>query len=340
MNKPNRIHLRHCLRLFFDQGKTAAEAKRILCHTYGEGTVSASMCKRWYSCFRNGEFDIANQNKSGGSSNCVDRELWALILENTAMTTEELAKALGVNQSVVSRRLDAIGVIEEHGKLMQRQLDQSELNYRANFCLSLCSSEHMESFLCRIVTGCEKWIKFNNSRRGKRLEGKVKRITSTAERTVDEKKVLLCVWWDQEGVLYHELLQPQQAMNTCRYSAQLPKLKEALQKKRTTHGSNLNNRVILMQENIGKQVTDICVQLDWEWTIQPMFSSDICPSDYYLFPSMEQELCGHQFTNVVEIEKWVTDFFSSRPVNFYRYGIHMLPERWDKVIKNHGAYIK
>jgi hypothetical protein len=47
------------------------------------------------------------------------------------------------------------------------------------------------------------------------------------------KKVMLCVWWDQKGIIYYELLKPKQTVNANLYSLQLTRLSEALQKKTT-----------------------------------------------------------------------------------------------------------
>ena len=41
-----------------------------------------------------------------------------------------------------------------------------------------------------------------------------------------------CVWWDQEGVIYYELLKPGETVNVHRYHQQLIKLHRALRDKR------------------------------------------------------------------------------------------------------------
>ena len=39
---------------------------------------------------------------------------------------------------------------------------------------------------------------------------------------------MLCIWWDQEGVLYYELLKPGGNINGERYRTQLIRLKRAV----------------------------------------------------------------------------------------------------------------
>ena len=41
-------------------------------------------------------------------------------------------------------------------------------------------------------------------------------------------KKMMCIWWDWKGVLYHELLQENQMINSNKYFSQLDQLKAAL----------------------------------------------------------------------------------------------------------------
>ena len=71
-----------------------------------------------------------------------------------------------------------------------------------------------KSFLHRIVTG-EKWIYFENPKHKRSWVTPGESSTSTANRY--ERKTILCVWWDQKGVIYYELLKPGETVNTERY---------------------------------------------------------------------------------------------------------------------------
>ena len=42
------------------------------------------------------------------------------------------------------------------------------------------------------------------------------------------KKLILCIWWDQLGVVYYELLQPNETITAERYQQQLMQLSRAL----------------------------------------------------------------------------------------------------------------
>ena len=56
--------------------------------------------------------------------------------------------------------------------------------------------------------------------------------TSTAKPKIHVNKLLLCTWWDQLGMIYWELLKPNETIRGDVYRLQLMRVKEAMQKER------------------------------------------------------------------------------------------------------------
>ena len=44
------------------------------------------------------------------------------------------------------------------------------------------------------------------------------------KRNIHAQKVMLCIWWDQDGMVYHELLKPGETITAVRYKQKLMKL--------------------------------------------------------------------------------------------------------------------
>ena len=59
---------------------------------------------------------------------------------------------------------------------------------------------------------------------------------------------MLCVWWDQEGVIYYELLKPDETVNAHRYHQQLIKLHRVLREKRP-HYRKRHDKLIFLHDN-------------------------------------------------------------------------------------------
>ncbi|GFW99901.1 histone-lysine N-methyltransferase SETMAR [Trichonephila clavipes] len=59
-------------------------------------------------------------------------------------------------------------------------------------------------------------------------------------------------------------------------------------------------------------------RLGWETLCHPPYSSDLAPSDYLLFHSLDNHLRGKSFTNEADACQALTDFFASHTSEFYR----------------------
>ena len=268
-------------------------------------------------------------------------DLERLLAIDSAQSTYDLAKQLGVSQKTVWNRLKALGKVQKEGKWMPHILSKEAILNRYNICIKLLRRHKKKSFLNRIVTGDEKWIYFHNPNRKRSWVDPGSPVPMTPNRDIHGKKILLSVWWDQRGVLLYELLPPGQTITSDLYSNQLRRLHEALLEKRPQYRSK-RLKVIFQHDNArphtGKTTVRTLLELGWEVLPHPAYSPDIAPSDYHLFRSMQHGLKGQSFRNEAEVLDWVDGFFASKPSSFYQHGIHLLPERWQKVIDSNGKY--
>lgn len=154
---------------------------------------------------------------------------------------------------------------------------------------------------------------------------------------------MLCIWWDQVGVIYYELLKPNETITGERYRLQLMRLSRALREKRPQYEQR-HEKVILQHDNarpnVAKPVKTYLETLKWEVLPHPPYSPDIAPSDYYLFRSMAHGLADQQFRSYEDIKKWLDSWIASKDEHFYRNGIRALPERWEKVVASDGQYFE
>jgi len=163
---------------------------------------------------------------------------------------------------------------------------------------------------------------------------------STAKKNIHASKVMLCIWWDQKGVIYYELLKPSETITGDRYRLQLMRFNRALKEKRPEWDGR-HDKVILLHDNarphVAKPVQKYLEGLNWE-ILHPPYSPDIAPSDYHLFRSMQSALIGERFTSYESIANWLNEWIKSKELEFFVRGIRMLPERWSKVVASNGTY--
>ena len=200
-----------------------------------------------------------------------------------------------------------------------------------------------KSFLSQIVTGDEKWIRYDNPKRKKSWVDPGKPSTSSARPDIYGKKLLLCLWWDCKGVLYYEVLKPGETVTADRYQQQLLNLSDAIEEKRP-FSAQKTRKMILLHDNARPHAAvntkQLVSALGWELLPHAAYSPDTAPSEYHLFRSMQGLLSEQKFSNEEEATKWLDDYFASKPPSFYREGIHKLPGKWQKVIDNNGDYFE
>lgn len=130
-------------------------------------------------------------------------------------------------------------------------------------------------------------------------------------------KIMLCIWWDQLGVVYYEMLKPSETITGACYRTKLMRLNRALKDKRPQY-SERHDKVILQQNNARPHVTKVVKTyletLKWEVLPHPPYSPDIAPSDYHLFRSMAHELADQHFRsheeayeiiNIVYLDRYI-----------------------------------
>ena len=153
----------------------------------------------------------------------------------------------------------------------------------------------------------------------------------------------MSIWWDQKGVVYYELLKPNETIDGPLYRLQLLRLRQALREKRPEYGSR-HDKIILQHDNARPHVCNVVKTvlktIGWEVLPHPPYSPDVAPSDYYLFRSMSHGLAEQQFTNYEEVKKWLDDWIASKNHKFFWDGIHKLPKNWQKIVVNDGNYIQ
>lgn len=185
------------------------------------------------------------------------------------------------------------------------------------------------------------WIYFDNQVNKKQWVDPDQEPLPTPKREIHGKKVMLCVWWDQKGIIYYELLQPKQTITADLYSQQLIRLSHALETKRP-HRAKGERKVILLHDNarphVAKTTRNTIENLGWEVLSHPAYSPDLAPSDYHLFRSMQHFLSEKSYSDLEEIKKDISQYFTSKPASFYERGIKMLPERWEMCISSEGNY--
>ena len=325
----------------FKQGNSATATAQKLCSVYGEGVISDRAVRNWFVKFRSGDMTLKDEPRMGRPSDFDDDVLNSLLEENPRQSTRELAQKLNTSQSTVCRHLEKLGKVSKLGVWVPYKLSERNKADRMSIATSLLSRENNDPFLKKIITGDEKWITYENIvRKGQWLD-KDQPPLPDPKANIHGKKILLCVWWDRQGIIHHELLNRNETVTGDVYVQQLQRVQEKLLEKRPALVNRKN--VILLHDNAKPHTARVTqekiLELGWSVLPHPPYSPDLAPTDYHLFCSLQNFLNGKTFTSDQGVNEAVLEFFQSKPINFYEKGIDVLKTRWQQVISNNGEYI-
>ena len=337
------IEVRVLLRHYWKKGLSVRDAAKAINDVEGEGTTSKSAAGRWFKRFNEGDMDLEDKPRSGRPSVLDKSDLQAALDLEPSSSTRELAEELGVSQMTVVRKLHEFDFVHKKPRQDPHELSEAQAAKRVEICRQLLTNSCDDRFWKRIVTSDEKWVYLVNHDRSKRWVPRDQSAPSVPRQNRFGEKVMLCVWWNVEGVLHFELVPNGRAINAELYCQQLDRVYDKLKEKYPALVKR--KRALLQQDNAkphtAKKTKDKFEELDGvEILPHPAYSPDCAPSDYGLFRSMEHFLRGHRFETFDEVEQACREFFASKPKEWYFEQIRKLADRWQKVIDNDGLYFE
>lgn len=204
----------------------------------------------------------------------------------------------------------------------------------------LLARQERKDFLHRIMTGEEKLNYFNNFKRRRSYVYLGEKAQSTPKPDRFGRKTMLCIFWDQRGVLWYELLKPGETFYGARYNHQLTVLNRAIRQTRPECEFR-HDRIIILDDNPTPHCTKKLVKsYNWEALPHPPYSPDLAPSNYHLFTSMGHALNDSHFNSYKGVQKWLDERIAGKNEQIFLNRIHKLTEGWSKCVASEGKYFE
>jgi len=208
-------------------------------------------------------------------------------------------------------------------------------------CTSLFSRYKKKQFLYQIITGDEKWIYYDNPKRKRSWVDLDQPSKSIPKRNIHGSKVLLCIWWDMKGIVHYELLKPNETITAERYKQPINWFKSCIKSETSNYSSKkAQSDIVAWQCSTARCKSSsrnvINIKMGSPTTSRVFIR--LCFSGLPLI-LIEHGLADQHFKTYKEIKKWLDKWITSKDDFFYR-GIHLLPEKWEKVIASDGHYFE
>ena len=160
-------------------------------------------------------------------------------------------------------------------------------------------------------------------------------------KTVSSGKIMVTIFWDEDGVLVVDFLEPGQTINSERYVKVLRKLKQAIRKKRPSlEATNITLHHDMARSHTVHITAQEIANLGWKIMPQPPYSPDLAPSDFHLFGPLKDELRDHHFKTDEDGKRAVREWVKKSESAFFRAGFRRWAERWVKCVQAGGDWFE
>jgi len=273
-----------------------------------------------------GQADLSYKTRSGRPVTASDQlhqaHIEELICGNRRIKQKEIAIALGISKE----RVGHIGVLEFQkvcARWVQHMLSDEMKAERVHISQELL--EHFEKegedFLKKSITGDETWVHHydpENKRQSMEYRHKESPQLKKFKTQASAGKVMLTVFWNSECIVLADFLEKETTINSQRYIETLTALKRRLKQ------IGISNETLFQHNNARRHTsaaTREAIQcLDFSVLPHPLYSPDLVPSDFHLFPKLKEHLKGQHFSCDEEAKSAMRKWFQKQNTNFLKDG--------------------
>jgi len=149
---------------------------------------------------------------------------------------------------------------------------------------------------------------------------------------------MLTVFWSSEHVVLTDFLEKETTIKSQRYIETLTALKRRIKQ------IGIRSETLLQHDNARPHTSaatrDAIQCLDFSVLPHPLYSPDLTPGDFHLFPKLKEHLKGQHFSCDEEVKSEVRKWFQKQSTNFFKDGFQRLVQRWRKCIEVRGDFVE
>lgn len=345
------LELRAVIKFLIKKGLNSRQIFDEIETVYGSGTVPLRSVEKWYQEFRAGRESIEDDPRSGRPTSTRTQDnielVASIVREDGRISIPQISMMTGISYGSVQKILcEDLHYKKLSAKWIPRNLRVEEMQRRVEICrqnLEIYRGQK-QAFFNRVITQDETWIYDFEPEIGEATKfwtgpGEKRRKLTKPQKSPN--KVMLSVFWDKNGIILADFLEPGQTVTGEVYASEINRLRENIKQMRR---GMLTRKPLLLIDNAPAHRSQVAHSAyrdcDFELLEHPPYSPDLAPSDYYLFGRLKADLRGKRFKDKNEIKSFVSGWFDSRPNDFYSKAIESLPEKWNKCIRLRGEYIE
>ena len=317
---------------------------------YHEQTIAVTNVWQWVNRFKKGHTSVLDRPRTGrpvtASTSDTIHKVNTMIQDNRRIRIEDISIRVNCSVGTVVGIIRQLGYHKVCARWVPKELTQQQKSARKDISSTLLNQyrEAGEEFFRGVVTGDETWVHHyepetkRQSMHWKHPQSPTVRKFKTGP---SAGKVMATIFWDKDGILLVDFLEPGRTINSDRYIQALRKLKRAIRDKRpgidikdiTIHHDNA-------RPHTSKATAAELAKLGWTVMPHPPYSPDLAPSDFHLFGPLKNFLRGQHFTSDEEVKSAVRNWCRSNDQEFIQAGFQRWVERWEKCVLANGDWVE
>ncbi|UYV63722.1 hypothetical protein LAZ67_2005429 [Cordylochernes scorpioides] len=260
-----------------------------------------------------GREDMNDEERAGRPSTSTTdekiNEVEKMILTNRRITVREVAEDLNISiGSCHSIFINDLGMRRVAANFVPKSLNCDQKQHRMNIANEMLDSVCDDpNLLQRVITGDEAWVYgYDEETKAQSSQWKLPHEPrpKKARQVRSNVKFLLTVFFDCRGVVHHEFLPQGRTVNKEYYLQVMRNLRKAIRQKRPDLWKNKN--WLLHHDNAPAHtsllVRDFLAKNNTLMMLQPPYTPDMAPCDYFLFPKLKRPMKGRRYATLDEIK--------------------------------------
>src|SRR6218665_1437918 len=188
---PNPIHIRNVILFLFLSNVPNPEIEKRLTTVYPHHSTSHGTVHKWVTRFKNGDFNLEDQPRSGRPSELDTDALLSLLEADPYQSIRTMATSLHVGFGTVQEGLNRLGKVKKLGRWIPHRLTDFDKERRVDMALALVTSHRTFDWLNKLVTGDEKWVLYDNHHRRAQWVDREEQAADVPKPELHQKKVML-----------------------------------------------------------------------------------------------------------------------------------------------------
>jgi histone-lysine N-methyltransferase SETMAR len=282
-------------------------------HVYGTGVITLRAIEKWTAAFEGGRTELADLPRSGRPRDLGKIDAVRALIEGEGyLSQKKIAQILSMHHETVKSILrEDLNMRKVNFKWLPHMLNASQKASRVEVSRELLDflESRPDRSLCKVYTGDETWVYFDNPRVSMWIGADVARPTRV-RRTVASTKRMFWVDFSRTGIGAVVMLPAGQSFNKDFFTGTvLPAIVEDRAQNRPKMKAN---GTFLHLDNARPHLTSAqYAELGIKRLPHPPYSPDLAPCDFWLFGHLKQCLEGRVFEDDMALRAAVTEILMS-----------------------------